>query len=114
MSRFVDTNVEPLVSLKNSLETFRDQTECMRMLTEAELNKFEQKVISYIARMEANEEWQMDSEQFYALWNRYQSDRQIFEAHIDCLLRHEMVQSGGNRNLYTLISVLEEYLNQLP
>lgn len=112
MNSYVDTNVEPLYKLKHQLERFREQTEYMQMFTDARLDEFEREIKQtrdYICSGDNNN---TDDEDFFILWNQYENCRDIFTDRVKRLLQHEIVNREGQRNLYTLISILETYLGK--
>ncbi|WP_346908575.1 hypothetical protein [Faecalicatena orotica] len=106
MSSFVDTDTEPLYRLKNQLERFREQTEYMQMFTGAELDEFEREIGQQSGGRKEDDD-------FRALWGRYENCRELFQERVDRLLKHEIVNREGERNIYTLISILETYFDNL-
>lgn len=105
MGSFVDTDVEPLYRLKTQLEKFREETEYMRLFVGAELDEFERDMRQDSRRQEDDE--------FCALWGRYENYRESFQERVDRLLQHNIVNREGERNIYTLISILETYFESL-
>lgn len=107
MGAYVDTDLQSLIELKNSLINFQEKTEMMRMFTRAGLDEFEQEICS---RRRSDDVQESAEDDFGQLWNRYLNCRECFESQIDRLLQNEIVCTAGGRNLYTMISALEEYL----
>lgn len=110
MGAYVDTDLQSLVELKNSLVSFQEKTEMMRALTRADLDEFEQEIWS---RKKTDDSEECSEEVFRQLWNRYINCREEFELRVDRLLQNEMVSTAGGRNLYTMIAALEEYLKMV-
>lgn len=109
MENYVDTDIESLIRLQKKLEIFSEQTETMKLFMNAELDEFEEKVKRRYMEQKNDE----NSDDFNILWNRYLNCRDNFQSDVDRLLKSEIVNSEGRRNLCTLISVLEEYLNMM-
>ncbi len=109
MATTIHTDVSDLYQLKDILLNISRSTEYLSMVTESAFYDFENTIKNFTITLESEDPESL--EDFQALVYRYQNSRELFSDRLNCLLRQEIVTAEGQKNIYTLITLLEKYLS---
>lgn len=109
MNGTVNTDTSDLYELKAALESFAQSTQYLQLVSENMLCDFDNALRAFEYKL--GEENNCDFEDFKIMHHKYENARDLFSEQLSRLLQHKLVTAEGQKNIYTLISIIEKYQN---